>query len=479
MSDPVERPTLAVYRDLAALPPLRWAVELGAFQFLTVLPTAAGVVIVVLSAAVGVEHPSVNFGMVFTWVVWWSALLLSFVLFGRAWCLVCPVGAVGEWLQRLSFWWRSPRTAGLGFTWPRRLRGLWLPTALFVAFVFLDNGYGMSNSPRMTAGLVVVLTLGAAWVALLFERRAFCRHLCPLTAFIGLLSLASMLELRRRDPGACGAACPTKDCYRGNERRYGCPMGEFPGGGMESNLHCNLCTECVKSCPRDNLVLRFRPPGLDLWAMSRPHLDGAVGAVVIVGLATVVPLLLILLLPATRSLFSLVLPAGTPPNDPPRLAAVAVLLAMGVAASLGLVSAFSLLARLAAGRATTRALFTRYAYTLIPLGLSRLVADVLDHVLRTWGALGDVTRALMLDFPLNRVVPGEVSVVHLLGPVAVYAVQVVLLAGGLFWSLHAMRRVSLGLFADRAVALASLVPMAGLGLLLTWVGLWTLGLALL
>jgi polyferredoxin len=479
MREPVERPTLAVYRDLAALPPVRWAVELGAFQFLTVLPTAAGVVIVVLSAAVGVEHPSVNFGMVFTWVVWWSALLLSFVLFGRAWCLVCPVGALGEWLQRLSFWWRSPRTAGLDWAWPRRLRGLWLPTALFVAFVFLDNGYGMSNSPRMTAGLVVVLTLGAAWVALLFERRAFCRYLCPLSAFIGLLSLASMLELRRRDPGACGAACPTKDCYRGNERRYGCPMGEFPGGGMESNLHCNLCTECVKSCPRDNLVLRFRPPGLDLWAMSRPRLDGAVGAVVIVGLATVVPLLLILLLPATRSLFSLVLPAGVPPNDPPRLAAVATLLAMGVGASLGLVSAFSLLARLAAGRATTRALFARYAFTLIPLGLSRLLADVLDHVLRTWGALGDVTRALMLDFPLNRVVPGEVSVVHLLGPVAVYAIQVVLLAGGLFWSLHAMRRVSLGLFADRAVALASLVPMAGLGLLLTWVGLWTLGLALL
>jgi hypothetical protein len=42
-----------------------------------------------------------------------------------------------------------------------------------------------------------------------------------------------------------------------------------------------------------------------------------------------------------------------------------------------------------------------------------------------------------------------------------------------------MRRISLSLFADREVALASLVPMAGLGLLLTWVGLWTLGLGLL
>ncbi|HET7874867.1 MAG TPA: 4Fe-4S binding protein, partial [Methylomirabilota bacterium] len=230
MSPSAGRPLEPSRGEIQSLPPVRWAVDLGAFQFLIVLPTTFAVAVVLLSAAVGVEHPSVNFGLVFTWVVWWSALLLSFVVFGRAWCLACPVGAVGEWLQRLSLWWRSPRTAGLDRAWPRRLRGMWLPTALFVAFVFLDNGYGMSNSPRMTAGLVVVLTLAAAWTGLIFERRAFCRYLCPITAFIGVNALASAFELRRRDPITCGAGCPTKDCYRGNERRYGCPMSEFPGG---------------------------------------------------------------------------------------------------------------------------------------------------------------------------------------------------------------------------------------------------------
>ena len=481
MSAPGGRRFSLLRGEVQALPPVRWAVELGMFQFLTVLPTTVAVVIVLISAAVGLEHPSVNFGMVFTWVVWWSALLVSFVLFGRAWCLVCPVGAAGDWVQRLSLWWRSPRTAGLDWAWPKRLRGMWLPTALFVGFVFLDNGYGMSNSPRMTAGLVVVLTLSAAWVGLVFERRAFCRYLCPITAFIGLNALTSMFELRRRDPVECGAPCPTKDCFRGNERRYGCPMSEFPGGGIDSNLHCNLCMECVKSCPRDNIVLRFRPPGQDLWTMSRPRLDGAVGATVVVGLATVVPFLVVLLLPETRSLFARVLPAGLPPNDPPRLAAVAVLLGIGVGASVALAYGFSRLAHVAARspEVTARSLFIRYAYALIPIGLSRLLADVLDHALRTWGALGDVTRALLLDFPMNRVIPGHVSVVHLLGPVTVYALQAGLLVGGLLWSLYAMHRISLGLFADREAGLASLIPMAGLAVLLTWVSLWMLGLGLL
>ena len=468
-------------RELTRLGPVRRAVLLPSFQFWTVLPTLALVVVVLVSAAVGLEHPSANFGTVVTWIVWWGGLLVSFVLVGRAWCLVCPIGAIPEWLQRLSPWWGSRYTAGLGLPWPRRLRNLWLPTALFVVFVFLDNGYGMSNSPRMTAGLIAVLALGAAWVSLVFERRAFCRYLCPLTAFIGTCALTSVFELRRRDPAPCRNACPTKDCYRGNARRYGCPMGEFPGGGLESNLHCILCTECVKSCPHDNIALRWRAPGRDLWAMARPRLDGACAAAVIVGLATVVPLLALAFLPELRSLLARLLPAGVPPNDPPRLAAVVLVFGIGLAATLGLLHATSLLSRWASGstRMTTRALFTRYAYALIPVGLSKLLADLLDHAFRTWGVLSNVTSALLLDFPWNRVMPERASATDLLGPLAVYGLQVALLLGGLLWSLEALRRTAPGPAADRASRVASFLPIAGLALVLTLASLWTLGSGLL
>ena len=466
-------------RDIRQFPLVRRLVNLPAFQFLLVLPTTAVVAVVTISAAVGILHPSFNFGTVFTWVVWWGALLLSFVVFGRAWCLVCPVGAVGEWIQRLSLWWRSPYTAGFHLRWPRRLRNLWLATALFMAFVWLDNGYGMSNSPRMTAGLIVVLLLASAWIGLFFERRAFCRYVCPLTAFIGLSSLFSVFELRRQDAGTCRARCASKDCFRGNPQAYGCPMGEFPAV-MDSNLHCILCTECLKSCAHNNLALRFRPPGRDLWAPRRPRLDEAVAAAVVVGMATILPVMTLGLLPGLRGILAGFLPAGTPPNDPPRLAAVGLLFVLGALTSGGLVYGFSQAARLAAGAAVgVRGLFIGCAHALIPIGLFKFLSDLLDHGLRTWGAVFDVTRALVLDFPWNRAVPGKVTVVHLLSPAQVYLVQVGLLLCGLLFSLYAAHRVSRDLLGGREAAFASFLPMAGLAFLLTLLNVWTLAAGLL
>ena len=468
-------------RDLLVLAPVRRALRLRPFQFLAILPSALIVGVVVASTWFGIDHPGFNFGTVFTWVVWWGALLLSFVFLGRAWCLVCPIGAAGEWVQRLRLWGRSRYTAGLELPWPRRLRNLWLATGLFLAFVWLDNGYGMSNSPRLTAGLIAVLTLASAWIGLVFERRAFCRYVCPLTAFIGLNSLFSTLELRRREAEVCRADCATKDCYRGNATTYGCPMGEFPGGAMDTNLFCILCTECIKGCGHDNIGLRLRAPGQDLWAMRRPRADGAFAAVTVVGLATLIPLVTYAWLPKVRGLLAGVLPAGLPPNDPPRLVGVGLLFAIGLGASVALVYGFSLLSRRAAGARAlpARALFVHYAYALIPLGLFKFLADLLDHALRTWGALGDVTRALMLDFPLNRTVAGRVTVLHLLGPVETYLIQILLLLCGLLFTLFALHRISLRLFDDREIALASFLPMAGLGVVLTLVSLWMLGAPLL
>jgi hypothetical protein len=120
-----------------------------------------------------------------------------------------------------------------------------------------------------------------------------------------------------------------------------------------------------------------------------------------------------------------------------------------------------------------------YAHAFVPLGLFKLLADLLDHALRNWGTLGDVTRALMLDFPRNRVVSGRVTVVQLLGPVQTYLLQTVLLLAGLLFTLFVLHRISLRLFEDRDVALASFLPMAGLGVVLTLVSLWMLGAPLL
>jgi len=46
------------------------------------------------------------------------------------------------------------------------------------------------------------------------------------------------IEVRSKDGRVC-AACKTKDCVTGNEKGYGCPIYEYPGG-MKNNTNCKL-----------------------------------------------------------------------------------------------------------------------------------------------------------------------------------------------------------------------------------------------
>jgi ferredoxin len=195
-------------------------------------------------------------------------------------------------------------------------------------------------------------------------------------------------EIRRRDAEVC-RQCKTKDCYRGNEQFYGCPTFEFPGGGMDSNRDCLLCTECIKACPYENITMRLRGWGRDLWARKRGKLDESVAAVILASLVTMVSLLLVLFLPKLHILMSTVLPAGTPPNDWPRVVSIGLLYLGGIATALLLMYGFSHLSRLFSGAkdTATKTFFIHFGYAVIPLGIMKFLADILDHVFRTWGAV--------------------------------------------------------------------------------------------
>jgi hypothetical protein len=175
------------------------------------------------------------------------------------------------------------------------------------------------------------------------------------------------------------------------------------------------------------------------------------------------------------------LPAGTPPDDPPRLVAIALLLVLAIGATLALVAGASALARRVAGTSAPaiRTVLPRAALALVPIALARMLADVLDHTLRTWGAVSQATRALLLDFPLNRALPGQPLVTHAAGPLEAYALQVCVILGGLGLALAALRRFALLQAADPEAAHATLIPLAGLALVLTLASVWTLGAGLL
>lgn len=87
---------------------------------------------------------------------------------------------------------------------------------------------------------------------------------------------------------ACGYCA---NCYRGNEKGYGCPWMELPFD-MNRNTYCGMCMECIKTCPYDNMAMNVRPFGVNLLtdrrrsddAFGRRGLDEAFKALTMIGI---------------------------------------------------------------------------------------------------------------------------------------------------------------------------------------------------
>ena len=188
--------------------------------------------------------------------------------------------------------------------YPKFLRSMWITTILFASIMLFDFVVGMFVNPFYTALFVVLLVSLDIILGKVYERRAFCMYVCPLGGLIGVYGMTGMVEIRNKDIRVC-SKCRTKDCLKGRtytedvnpmtgEPRvldwpagYACPMGEFPMV-MDSNLGCIQCTECLKSCPNDNISYNIRVPLVDTYAMKKRRFDQAGLAAVLVGLTLAV-----------------------------------------------------------------------------------------------------------------------------------------------------------------------------------------------
>jgi len=109
----------------------------------------------------------------------------------------------------------------------------------------------------VSLGILGSIFLLATFLAFVYRLRTFCLYLCPVSGFLGLYSMASMIALRCVDPEVCKKECKTKNCRMGGENGWACPWFQYLGK-MDRNNYCGLCMECVKSCPNDNVGLFTR-----------------------------------------------------------------------------------------------------------------------------------------------------------------------------------------------------------------------------
>ena len=273
--------------DLTAHPRVARLVRNRRFQFFLILPNQIIFWLVIVLGLAGTADPGLNFGSAITWYVWFCLVFVMMVVVGRAWCAMCPFGGFAEWIQRRTFWRRTQKALGLGRKFPEPLAryGFLLPVGAFLLLTWIEEFFGIAGpgAPHDTSWMVVGIVVSALVFFLVFERRTFCRYICPLSGLVGTVgSMGSVAGFRTRNREIC-LTCRTKDCMRGGADGYGCPWYTWPGSS-DSNLYCGLCSECYKSCPKDNVGLYLQRPLTSTVAPRRRRADIAWAVAILWGL---------------------------------------------------------------------------------------------------------------------------------------------------------------------------------------------------
>jgi polyferredoxin/CRP-like cAMP-binding protein len=217
----------------------------------------------------------------FFWAWWWPMYLALFAFVGRVWCAVCPFMITGEWLRRLSLWvW--PRSQ---LSWPTPWLNQWGAWALFAGFVAIylwEHIWDLPHHADLSTWLLLIITAGAVIGSLIYERRVWCRYLCPIGGMNGMFAKLSMVELRSTQQ-VCGSQCSTFGCYRGSpatpatfaqalptegQATEGCPLYSHPAQ-LHDNRDCVLCMTCLKACPHRSVQVNLRFPAADLLEQHR------------------------------------------------------------------------------------------------------------------------------------------------------------------------------------------------------------------
>ncbi len=229
---------------------------------------------IVLVLFIAPQNRQENFALNLFWAWWWPLILIGFPFVGRLWCAVCPFMIYGEITQKLSLI-LFPRQLK---KWPRQHAeqwGGWFMFGLFALILLWEELWNLENTAYLSACLLLLITAGAMIFSAIFERRFWCRYLCPIGGMNGLFAKLSMTELRAQQ-GTCSAECTTYQCYKGGaakgegQETNGCPLYSHPAQ-LTDNRDCVLCMTCLKACPHRSVEFNLRPPGIELWTTHTPH----------------------------------------------------------------------------------------------------------------------------------------------------------------------------------------------------------------
>jgi len=165
--------------------------------------------------------------------------------------------------------------------------------------------------------------------------------------------------------------CKEKYCISGSEKGYACPVFEYPGT-MERNNNCILCTECIKTCHRNNISFNLRNFAADLVNPAK-RMDEAFFVLILLGITVFQTLSMTR--PWAGLAGSIMMYTGAGYD--------AVRLFLFIALALLPVLVYSIataVSKMLTGMGY-KDIFTGFAYSIIPVGLSMFLAHNMRHLL--------------------------------------------------------------------------------------------------
>jgi hypothetical protein len=445
---------LLQYEWLKTLVVSRWpqlilrSIALGGFLF------------AILVGLFGTPVGNRNFAIVAVWIAWWATMMLILVPFlGRGWCAVCPIPMPGEWLQNGVILGpiRIQKKRKTLRRFPRIFRNIWLQNGAFTLLALFSTV--ILTRPSVTAWVLLGMIILAAGMSLVFERRSFCRYVCPVGGFIGLYSQLAPVELRVIDTQICKSHIE-KSCYQGSENGFGCPWNIYPGT-LRVNTNCGLCMECLRTCDYDNIALNLRSFGTDLNRERKSKLDESFKAFIMIGSALVYSAVM---LGPWGNLKSTAYEIGS--LSWAVFAFGLIVLAWGLLPGL-----FYLVTRvshlLSPSDHKAHQTFGEYASALLPLGLVAWVAFSISFVFANlsylWPTLSDP-----FGWGWNLIGTSGTSWTPYMSSM-MPSLQTLVLLGGLFWSTHTAQKIA----AERNTHRQAW-PVIGFSLFMTLFLLWLL-----
>lgn len=421
-------------RNLLNIPAVKRLMRSPWYPGVLQVPIAAVFGLIAYELFAGPSSAHDNAGTALMWVLWWPLIPIVFVFLGRFWCAVCPFATLSDFVQKL---------VGVNRPVPTFLKsyGIWIIDASFITITWADHVFGIVASPWGSGILLLLLTFAVIVSGAFFQRRTFCRYLCFLGGLSGNYARTGMIALRA-DTDIC-ATCKSKAaCFNGTEKVAGCPLFSFPRT-MDSNANCNLCANCIKSCPNDAITLTLRKPTQELWYLRSPKIEESFLAMAIMGIVLIQNVTML-------KVWTEILAAVERVTGITNYAFIfTVVFAIGVSIPVALLA----LAAKIAGRVnleSTRQNFARFGYALIPLDVAGHVAHNLFHLLAEGKSVFYTVASL---FGSNAT--GSPALV---GNGTIRVLQFMVLGLGLIGSLYTVRRITNRRYSAPNTRTATMLP---------------------